>query len=368
VSTQERVPGRAEGRLLHRCGGWHGSSSTCPCQLDRHTLGPATTARVPDSVHAVLSTPGEAVDEATRERLGARLGHHFGDVRLHTDARSARSARDVDAAAYTVGQHVVLDPGRVPHTGQARDQVLAHELVHTLQNAAARGGRAYGPGGDAVQGISHPDAPREREAEAVSGQATRGEAAGSRARDGAGARSPVAPTPGILHRQPAPPSLAQPDVGLGLTFREDGRVEVVASGPNLPVVGNPAVGLRRNADGTWELLAGGTKKTVSASEVPALLRSFAAGSKPGAKTQLKVPSCRQLMGVDGRPRPYLDYKVNASLWPDTVPLTPDLYEVMTAACRPKDTPTVPPLELPHVPPAELQDLPEPSLPEGQAYA
>lgn len=365
MSTQERVPVTGQSRLLHRCGGWHGSSSTCPCQLDRHALGPASPGRVPDSVHTVLATPGETVDEATRERLGARLGHHFGEVRLHADARAARSAQDVDAAAYTVGQHVVLDPGRVPRSGPARDQVLAHELVHTLQNQD----HSRGSSSVAVQGISEPHSPREQEAESLAGEASRDGGAGGGARTSARAPSPATATRGVLHRQPAAPSMAQPDVGVGLTFREDGRVDVVASGPNLPVVGNPAVGLRRNADGTWEVLAGGTKKTVTASEIPALLRSFAAGSKPGAKTQLKVPTCRQLMGVDGRPRPYLDYKVNASLWPETMPLTPELYEVMTAACRPKDTPTGPPEPaLPPPSPAELQDFPAPTLPEGQAYA
>jgi hypothetical protein len=325
-------------------------------------------------VHAVLATPGLALDEATRDGLGARLGHRFDHVRLHSDGRAARSAQDVDAAAYTAGQHIVLDATRVPRTGRVRDEVLAHELVHTLQN--------HGAGLDSAtpRGISDPRGPREREAAEVAGCVM--EAGAARRSDGVsagvGPRQHVGAGPsgvraasGLVHRQPSPlPSMGQPDVGLGLTVREDGRVDVVASGPGIPVVGNPAVGLRRNADGTWEVVAGGTKKTVAASEVPALLRSFAAASKPGARTQLKVPPCRQLMGVDGRPRPYADYRVNAVLWPDTMPLTPQLYDVMTSACRPRDTPPVPTPEpvAPPAPPAELQDFPAPALPEGQAYA
>lgn len=349
--TGERVLATTD-RVLHRCGGWHGAASTCPCHLERYATGLSTPTRVPDTVHAVLATPGEALDESTRERLTARLGHRLGDVRLHCDASARRSAQDVAAAAYTVGQHVVLDSDRVPRTGTARDQVLAHELVHTVQNTAA--GAQPGP----PTAISRPDSPREREA---AWRASGPPAAAPSTADRSGATT--------VHRQAAmsmPTTTATPDVGLGLTIREDGRIEVQASGPSLPVVGNPAVGLRRNADGTWEVLAGGTRKTVSAAEIPALLRSFAATSKPGAKTQVKVPSCRQLADVDGRPRSFDEYRINAILWPDTMPLTPALYQVMVDGCRTRERPD--PTPLPPPPPAELQDLPAPSLPEGQAYA
>jgi hypothetical protein len=65
--------------------------------------------------------------------MKSRLGHDFGQVRLHTDARAARSARAVNAKAYTVGNDVVFAEGRyAPHTSAGR-ALIAHELTHVGQ-------------------------------------------------------------------------------------------------------------------------------------------------------------------------------------------------------------------------------------------
>jgi hypothetical protein len=67
-----------------------------------------------------------------------RLGHDFGAVRVHTDARAAASAEAVASLAYTVGSHVVL--GRAVAAGEKGRRVLAHELVHTIQQGGNRSG------------------------------------------------------------------------------------------------------------------------------------------------------------------------------------------------------------------------------------
>jgi len=52
---------------------------------------------------------------------------------LHTDDRAARSARDVNALAYTVGDDIAFAKGHyAPETGAGR-QLLAHELAHVVQ-------------------------------------------------------------------------------------------------------------------------------------------------------------------------------------------------------------------------------------------
>ena len=73
------------------------------------------------SVHAVLGRPGTPLADAVREPLEQRLGHDFKNVRVHTDARAADSARAVRARAYTVGDRVVFGAGEFrPHTGEGR--------------------------------------------------------------------------------------------------------------------------------------------------------------------------------------------------------------------------------------------------------
>ncbi|MBX9585334.1 MAG: DUF4157 domain-containing protein [Gemmataceae bacterium] len=62
-----------------------------------------------------------------------RFGHDFSRVRVHTDAAAEQSARDVNARAYTVGNHVVFGAGGyTPSTGEG-GRLLAHELAHVVQ-------------------------------------------------------------------------------------------------------------------------------------------------------------------------------------------------------------------------------------------
>src|ERR1044072_3964815 len=48
---------------------------------------------VPTIVHEVLNSPGTPLDQASQDFIQPRLGNAFSDVRLHTDAKAAESAR-----------------------------------------------------------------------------------------------------------------------------------------------------------------------------------------------------------------------------------------------------------------------------------
>jgi hypothetical protein len=175
--------------LLQRkcaCGGTPGPSGECAeCRkkrLQRKALGRGPSA-VPPIVEEVLRTDGRPLDANTRASMEQRFGHDFGSVsvyprslqgssgvasigpvddqyereanaashasaatpmtekgsadfgsvRVHTDFRAAESARELDARAYTLGNHIVFDAGRyAPRTGEGR-ALLAHELTHVLQ-------------------------------------------------------------------------------------------------------------------------------------------------------------------------------------------------------------------------------------------
>jgi Domain of unknown function (DUF4157) len=64
-------------------------------------------------------------------------GPDFSDVRIHDDERASRSAKAINANAYTYGQHIVFASGRYANGSPAGDRLLAHELAHTLQPASA---------------------------------------------------------------------------------------------------------------------------------------------------------------------------------------------------------------------------------------
>lgn len=111
--------------------------------------GTSTTA-APPLVHETLASAGQPLDAGTRAFMASRLGHDFSRVRIHADSRAAASARAVDAQAYTVGEHIAFENGMYsPHTARGR-HLLAHELVHTLQQGQA---------GDLVQRKGEPEAP-----------------------------------------------------------------------------------------------------------------------------------------------------------------------------------------------------------------
>lgn len=85
-----------------------------------------------------LRGSGQPLDTTSRAILEPRFGHDFGQVRLHTDAQAAQSAREINAAAYTVGDDVVFGPGRhTPDTDDGR-HLLAHELTHVIQQRGKR--------------------------------------------------------------------------------------------------------------------------------------------------------------------------------------------------------------------------------------
>ena len=111
---------------------------------------------VPSIVREVLGSPGQPLDGATRAALEPRLGHDFGRVRVHTDARAAASAQAVNALAYTVGRDVVFGPGRYAPSTIAGRRLLAHELTHVVQQAGRTG---------AALAVTPPDSAHEREAE-----------------------------------------------------------------------------------------------------------------------------------------------------------------------------------------------------------
>ncbi len=97
----------------------------------------ATAPVTADKTQGVPRSSGQELDRDTRAFMERSLGHDFGRVRVHTDRRAAESAHRLNALAYTVGRHVVFGASQfAPRTSQGR-KLLAHELVHTVQQGQA---------------------------------------------------------------------------------------------------------------------------------------------------------------------------------------------------------------------------------------
>ena len=91
----------------------------------------------PSIVRDVLASPGEQLDTTTRAFFEPRFGHDFSQVRVHADAIAAKSTHAVNAKAYTVGNHVVFGQVKLASDTRGAKEILAHELVHTIQQQHA---------------------------------------------------------------------------------------------------------------------------------------------------------------------------------------------------------------------------------------
>jgi len=111
---------------------------------------------VPPPVHDVLRAPGRPLEPGVRSRMEARIGHDFSRVRVHTGTHADAAARALGADAYTFGHHVGFGSGSYSPHSRSGSALLAHELVHVVQQAplSARDGTAplgVGPADDACE-------------------------------------------------------------------------------------------------------------------------------------------------------------------------------------------------------------------------
>jgi len=126
--------------VVQRCscgepGGGTGQCDECKEKgaLRRVESASSSSDTAPPIVTEVLGSPGRPLDPSTRDFMEPRMGHDFSQVRVHTDARAAESARAVSALAYTVGHHVVFGHGAYNPRTSAGQRLLAHELTHVVQ-------------------------------------------------------------------------------------------------------------------------------------------------------------------------------------------------------------------------------------------
>jgi hypothetical protein len=80
---------------------------------------------------------GAAMPSEERSFFEKRMGYDFGQVRIHTDSNSVQACRDLRAVAFTFGSNIAFNQGAYqPGTGGGR-KLLAHELVHVVQQGSA---------------------------------------------------------------------------------------------------------------------------------------------------------------------------------------------------------------------------------------
>jgi hypothetical protein len=108
--------------------------------------------------------PGTPLDPAVRATMEQHLGHDFSRVRIHTDSDAATNTDMMRSQAYTTGSSILFGAGRYQPDTREGERLIAHELVHVVQQDA----------GSSPQ-ISRPSDPWEQQAESIARRVVAGD-------------------------------------------------------------------------------------------------------------------------------------------------------------------------------------------------
>ncbi len=98
----------------------------------RETKTEATVAPSTETYINSLSG-GRALHEKERSFFEVRMGYDLSHVRLHTDSAAGRSAKDINALAFTHENNIVFGSDQHQPETVAGRKLMAHELTHLVQ-------------------------------------------------------------------------------------------------------------------------------------------------------------------------------------------------------------------------------------------
>lgn len=92
----------------------------------------STPSQSPLSVMNSLGK-GNPIESSTRSKMENAFGSSFSNVEIHTDPHAAQLSANMNARAFTVGNHIAFAAGEHQPGDLVGDALLAHELAHTIQ-------------------------------------------------------------------------------------------------------------------------------------------------------------------------------------------------------------------------------------------
>lgn len=104
------------------------------------TVGPIGE-RVASTLSRADRDAGAPLGAGIQHKAETALGVELGGVRVHTGRASQDAAAAVNARAYTVGQDIHFGAGFYRPGSADGERLIAHELVHTVQQRGSAGGR-----------------------------------------------------------------------------------------------------------------------------------------------------------------------------------------------------------------------------------
>ncbi|MDZ8055684.1 MAG: DUF4157 domain-containing protein [Aulosira sp. ZfuVER01] len=173
------------GRLLPSSLGFGPSSPSAiggPPQPEPAVPGQRTIQRVVDvpeatsepsigqRIQQAASSGGSSLDKGVQQHLEQSLDTDLSGVQIHTNTEADRLNKSVNAIAFTSGQDIFFSAGSYNPSSSAGKHLIAHEVVHTVQQA---NGAVTGKATNAGISISDPSDAFEQEAEQVADRVMR---------------------------------------------------------------------------------------------------------------------------------------------------------------------------------------------------
>lgn len=100
-------------------------------------LVPAPAVPAAASSSRVNISGGSPLPSSVRSHMEPRFGANFGNVRIHTGADAAHQSVNLNARAFTVGEHIFFGKDKFQPQSEGGRELIAHELTHTIQQGAA---------------------------------------------------------------------------------------------------------------------------------------------------------------------------------------------------------------------------------------
>jgi hypothetical protein len=88
-----------------------------------------------------LSGTGEGLSPKEKSFYEPRFGYNFSAVKLYTSAKANESAQNINALAYTHGNHIVFGRNQYNPETDSGKKLMAHELTHVVQQSNSNLGK-----------------------------------------------------------------------------------------------------------------------------------------------------------------------------------------------------------------------------------
>lgn len=103
---------------------------------------PASVAGGPasESLESAISQArgrGQGLDPNLQQQMGQAMGADFSGVTIHADSQADQMNRSIQAKAFTTGQDIFFRQGAYQPGSRDGQELIAHELAHTVQQGAA---------------------------------------------------------------------------------------------------------------------------------------------------------------------------------------------------------------------------------------